>query len=134
MGHFANPALESGALDDMFAAVHSNVDDPQRLKIWVRGGQVDEAMTKMAQEGMGIDFPQMGKDIIEARLNELLGGQATDVDIQYDSSPMSSDDAMMQRLDAEKGEFVSRAYSVGEYQIALGELSMHGIAQEGNGV
>lgn len=124
MGHIANPALEAATLDDMFAAVRSNVQDPSILRVWIRGGQTDEAMAKSAQEGMGIDFPQMGRDIIEERIKDLMGSAAEKADIQYDPAPMFGNSATMQRLDTETGEFVSRAYSTGEYQMTLGMLAM----------
>lgn len=135
MGHIANPNSpeEFAVLEEMFAAVRSTGSDVKRLKVWVRGGQSDEGMRKAAIEGTGIDIPQIGKDEIERRLKELMGDTIEKADIQYDTAPMFGNTSTMQRLDTETGEFVSRAYSIGEYQRALGELSMYGIEQERNG-
>lgn len=130
MGHIANPALEQGTLDEMFAAIRSTTEDTARLQIWVRGGQSDLNMTENAAKGKGLDFPQMGKDTINEYLENLVGQDKTGVDIQYDTEPMLGDTATMQRLDTESGEFVSKAYGYGEYRTALGLLSLQGISRE----
>lgn len=139
MGHIANPVTERGRIDEMFAAVRNNVNDLSQLKIWVRGGQAgDEPELDVSSPDYYIELGksngnlQNRMDTVTECIATLVGHDQSSVDIQYDPEPISSGSRTMQRLDTETGEFVSHAYSTGEYQMALGELSLYGINQEGS--